>query len=168
MNARLAAVAAIAAIASAMAGCTLQPMRDDVPTKTCDSKSNTRCDIRIVASDKGKHSCGNVRFDIDPERLDVIGRQKVDIRWIIDVRPLAFCAGDGINFPFPVEAIQVFETLMRNGVFVPPGPCVAEVTMPWPANKLPENVLFTYGLKLSSTERTSQTCAIDPWIFNGR
>jgi hypothetical protein len=134
----------------------------------CDSKSNTRCDIRIVASEKGKHSCGNVRFDVDPERLDVVGRQKVDIRWVIDVRPLGFCAGDGIKFPFPLEAMQIFGEMFNNGIFVPPGACVAEITLPWPANKLPENTLFTYGFTLRSTEQPSQHCAVDPWILNGR
>jgi len=163
MSARVIAVAVAVVVVSA---CSIQPTRDDVSVKVCDTKANSRCDIRIVASDSGKYTCGNVRFNVDPERLDVVGRQKVDIRWIVDVRPLAFCAGDGVKFPYPVEAVQIFEEMFKNGVFVPPGPCVAEITLPWPANKLPE-MLFTYGLSLHSTDR-SQACPVDPWILNGR
>ena len=154
-----------AALCVLLAGCTLAPTRD-VSTAKCDTTLNAPCRVSIVAASDGKYGCSLGRFNVNPERLELTGRRKVDIVFTLSGK-FSFCGSDGIDLVLLSDRLRVSGSMLPRWMRGDARACSAEFTLPFPANELPVDVDYPYNIVFRESDR-ADLCKIDPWIWNGR
>ena len=163
----------LTAVAAALAAC--GPMRPSPPTvgiksAGCDTSTpGARCSVGIRPG--STYACGEARFTIDPEVLELRGNRPVNIVWTVDA-PFAFCGTNSVYLKpgFLQDYQEVYESFSAetdDGVRGPnmtvQGKCKQRWHWNWRNNG---NAYYQYNIELTDT-RTGRSCTIDPYIKNG-
>jgi len=165
------------ALAAVTAGCTHQAVAPSASSRgRCDTNpSGAQCAVRVVEDASGPYRCDLGRFRIEPDLLELEGRNAVYIRWSIgDPSRYRFCAsdGDGVRLKSSLLAdhLNVLEAFAsdddgaRQGIMSGGSACKPNFVWNW--SNRPAGATYAYEVRFR--DRNDRACVIDPWILNGR
>jgi hypothetical protein len=164
------------AAAAALSGCTHHAVAPAASSHgRCDTNpSGALCSVRVIEDASGPYRCELGRFRIEPDLLELLGRNAVFVRWSIDnPARYQFCAseGDGVRLKSTLVAdhLNVLEAFASDDdgarMSIKSGsPCKPHFVWNW-ANR-PAGATYSYEVRFR--DRDQRACIIDPWILNGR
>jgi hypothetical protein len=142
----------------------------------CDTApASAQCRIVVVEDPAGPYRCALGRFRIEPDLLELQGRNPVYIRWQIDnPSRYQFCAaeGDGVTLKSSRVAdhrnvLEAFASDDDDGARMGiKGGSACKPHFNWNWANRPAGATYAYEIRFR--DRSLRSCVIDPWILNGR
>ena len=169
----IARLAIVVAVAATLASC--GPFRPSEPgtgikSVSCDSAApGARCSVAIRAG--SRFTCGDARFDVDPEVLELRNGRPVNIIWTVDA-PFAFCGTNNVYLKpnLSQDYQQMYESFgseSDDGARGPNMTTLGKCKQRWHWNwRNTGTAYYQYNIELTDT-RTGRSCTIDPWVKNG-
>ena len=130
---------------------------------------------RVVIEDpSGPYRCDLGRFRIEPDLLELEGRNPVFVRWSMsNPSRFQFCAsqGDGVRLKSSLIAdhLNVLEAFASDEDGARMSIASGSACKPnfvWNWSNQPPGATYSYEVRFR--DRNQRTCVIDPWILNGR
>ena len=163
-------------LAAVVAGCTHQAVAPAASSRgRCDTNpSGAQCPVAVIEDASGPYRCDLGRFRIEPDLLELEGRNPVFVRWsMANPSRFQFCAsqGDGVRLKSSLVAdhLNVLEAFASDEdgarMSISSG-SACKPNFVWNWSNQPAGATYSYEVRFS--DRNQRTCVIDPWILNGR